>query len=318
MCTSDSSSTHYMSPKPTPYNFAPEYKREKWAAVAASCKRNITDGQLVSSSPYAYTHASNPINRSRNRYTNVLPYDRTRVQLKTLAGGSDYINALILRLAQNKYIAAQGPLPSTIHHFWAMCFDQAIQQNVDVILVVMVTPLQERGVVKCAKYWPSKGDGVIQLGSSLAAEDLAYGDLELEWISSEEKDLFTISNFRLSAGSVTKNVLHYYYGKWEDSMPPTRTGPLAALASELDLARKAFPGIIPIIHCSAGVGRTGTLIAYDHFCHGDAIYSSDDPVYETISKLREQRMMMVQTWQQFKFLYDVVDNMVGEEAAHQD
>lgn len=300
-----------MSPKPPPFQFSLEHRYKTWATVADSCQRHIAEGLLSTTSPWAFSCALHPTNRRRNRYSNVLPWDKTRVKLRTLPGGSDYINASTLRLADHTYIATQGPLLQTIHHFWAMCFDQSVQQDVGAIVIFMLAPLQERGVVKCDKYWPSEEDKAFQLGEYLDAENLAYGDLHLEWVSSEEKDLFTITTFNLSSGDTTRKVLHYYYGEWEDSMPPTKMGPLAALVDELNVARQAYPGIVPIVHCSAGVGRTGTLIAYDHFRNVSSL-EGDDPVFETAMKLREQRMMMIQTSKQYLFLYDVVESIAGQ------
>lgn len=301
-----------MTPKPSAFQFSHEHRHRTWASVANFCQRHIAEGLLSASSPWAFSDAAKPINRYRNRYTNVLPWDRTRVKLKYLPGGSDYINASTLRLADNTYIATQGPLPQTIHHFWAMCFDQSIQQGVDAVVIFMLAPLEERGIKKCDQYWPSEKDHAFRLGDALRSDNLAYDDLQIEWICSEEKDLFTVTHFILKSGDVTKKVFHYYYGEWEDSMPPTNMGPLTALVDELDLARQVYPGIIPIVHCSAGVGRTGTLIAYDHFRNASSL-EGQDPVFETTMKLREQRMLMIQTSKQYLFLYDVVERLANDQ-----
>lgn len=242
-----------------------------------------------------------------------MPWDRTRVIL-SCTEGSDFINALFLRLANKTYIAAQGPLPSTIPHFWAMCFDQAEKRDLDVLVVLMITPLEEGGVVKCAKYWPSRKEPVMDFSQDPAAVQMAHKDLKVEWVSEEVKEFFTFSTFALSAGGKTITVRHYYYGKWEDCMPPSSNGPLGALSEELELARKAFPTIAPIIHCSAGVGRTGTLIVYDHLVNGLESFGngSTDPIFNAVVKIREQRMMMVQTFDQFRFLYQVLEEIVDE------
>lgn len=271
---------------------------------------------MSSTSPWTVHQALQPYNRNKNRYTNVLPWDKTRVKLNAMQGGSDYINALKLRLGDKAYIATQGPLPSTIHHFWAMCFDQAEQSNLDVVLIVMVTPLEERGMVKCSRYWPVPEDPSFRLGSALEAENLAYGDLEIEYLDSKKSSYYTLNTFELRSNGKSKRVLHYFYGKWEDAMPPSRMGPLSALADELVENRRKYPGLVPIVHCSAGVGRTGTLIAYDHLRDESSLESYSDPVYETILKMREDRMMMVQTWQQVRFLYDVVEVLAEEKAAN--
>lgn len=305
-----------MSPKPPTFQFTVEHQKEKWSAIALRCKRRFEDAQISSASPWTVDQALQPYNRIRNRYTNVLPWDKTRVKLNALDGGSDYINALKLRLGDKTYIATQGPLSSTIHHFWAMCFDQAEKANLDVVVILMVTPLEERGMVKCHRYWPLQDDPSISMGSALKADNLAYDDLEVESLDSKDYEYYTLNTFELRSNGKSKKVLHYYYGKWEDAMPPSRMGPLSALSDELVENRKKYPGIVPIVHCSAGVGRTGTLIAYDHLREEPSFGSYSDPVYETILKMREDRMMMVQTWQQVRFLYDVVEVLAEEKAVN--
>lgn len=295
-----------------PFQFNTEYQRAKWESISEASDHLIEEGMTLPSSPWTLTAALLPKNRSRNRYTNVLPWDLTRVKLKILAGGSDYINALRLCLDDKTYIAAQGPLPATVHHFWAMCFHQAEESDLDTVAIMMLTPLQEKGVVKCSNYWPLEKEPVLSLGHALEMENLAYTDLEVRWVKSIRMSHFILTDLELTTGNKSKKVKHYYYDRWEDSMPPSRMSPLAALADELRDLRSVYPGIAPIVHCSAGVGRTGTLIAYDYLREDESLLTKSDPVFETVLRLREQRMMMIQTQLQFRFLYDVAKNLAAE------
>lgn len=262
-------------------------------------------------------------NRARNRYTNVLPWDRNRVRLPAVNGGSDYINALTVTLGSNKYIAAQGPLDSTIHHFWAMCFDQAESQHLDTVIIAMVTPLVEQRREKCAKYWPSMSEATWQLGPRLAAENLAPTDLSITLESEEMIGDCLLSRLRLRSNGGSKSVLHFHYSGWRDTLVPNSVEPLLQLIDQLNAYREQYPLIVPIIHCSAGVGRTGTFIAIDHFVNSNTLQKKeretgqvgseicDDPIYDTVKSLRNDRMMMVQTVHQYVFLYEVAEGLVA-------
>lgn len=280
--------------------------------ITAYCDRHLSQAvdPSASNTPWTVKAAFDPRNKDRNRYSNVLPWDRTRVRLPCLKGGSDYINASFVQLDDRKYIAAQGPLRNTIHHFWSMCFSQAEETGSLAVFIAMVTPLIEQNREKCSQYWPTKHQGTWDMSEALRAECLALHGLTVTWLSEEFSDEFVLTTLRLESGGISKKVYHYYYLDWRDTLTPKSVAPLLLLSRKIQEAKQIDPRLIPVVHCSAGVGRTGTFIAIDHFLHLDFDVTSDtDLVFETVKTLRDHRMMMVQTSQQYAFLYQVAKDI---------
>lgn len=258
--------------------------------------------------------------QSRNRYTNVYPYNKSRVKLP-VTSGSDYINASHIALNSNKYIACQGPLESTIHHFWAMAFHESELQGNNTIIVVMVTPLVEAGITKCSKYWPDQHKTHFELTRKIHHDNIDLPDLSVRYMAHDyvtDGD-FTLSKLELKCGPITKEVFHYYYHMWADAKVPPSVRPLIHLSLNMRSVQAEHTNPpVPIVHCSAGVGRTGTFLAIDHLFHNfknlvddavsDDVSSQYDPVHDpilnTVLQLRYERMMMVQTVYQYTFLYD--------------
>lgn len=253
-------------------------------------------------------------NRRRNRYLNVLPWDQTRVHLPA-APDADYINASWVEICGRPYIAAQGPLASTTAHFWAMCFHEAEQRGCGAVVVCMVTPLVESGVEKCARYWPLAHERHWELGAGLARDGVAPGDLSLTWVGERAHAGLVVTEMRLALAATVKRVVHYGYLGWRDTLVPLSPEPLLALSRALALERALHPSLVPVVHCSAGVGRTGTFIALDAWAQTSPAAAlpegptaeqwGDDPVYQTVRRLRACRMMMVQTVHQYMWLYGV-------------
>ena len=233
----------------------------------------------------------------RNRYSNVFPWDRNRVRLPS--SYSDYINASRILVNDSEYIALQGPLANTIHHFWAMCFHESEVQRNDVVIVVMVTPFKEDGRAKCEKYWPDLHQswdltpGLVQDGIELP--DLSVETVEQNHISDGH---FTLRHIQLKSGGCTKQVYHYHYEKWADTKAPPNVEDLMKLAAEVHHVKNSVENPpVPVIHCSAGVGRTGTFIAIDQL-----MYHDGQPL-DVVQQMRNGRMMMVQTVYQLEFIY---------------
>ena len=270
-------------------------------------------------SSWSISDASAPRNASRNRYINVFPWNFNRVHLKVLPNYSDYINASHIEIdSSSRYIASQGPMPATIHHFWAMCFQQSELQHNDTIIVAMVTPLVENGMTKCCKYWPDEHEPIMYLTNDLHRDGFTEKlTIEYNSLSWDEEGGFLVSKFTLLTPQKSKTVHHYYYSKWVDSRSPPSARPLVTLSRRIRLLQSTVPNRpIPIIHCSAGVGRTGTYITVDHLLHHvQSVINPEndrDPILDTVTKLRQQRMMMVQTLHQYEFLYDTVKLMVEQ------
>lgn len=270
---------------------------------------NLIDQDRLILTEYS-TNASRA-NSRRNRYSNVSPYDLTRVQLPLTE--NDYINASYINLPDNwSYIACQGPMPNTTGHFWAMCFNEAEKAHNDIVVIVMLTPLVEQNMVKCHRYWPEVNESW-----DVDAEDLDLTGVKVTNVSEEvtASGSFVITTLALEADGVTKTVKHFYYSRWLDAKVPPSATELFELSDAINALRAADPGVqlVPIVHCLAGVGRTGTFIAVDQLKYGgfkDAVTNSTDlPIADIVEIMRNHRMMMVQTVYQYRWLEEVYEQM---------
>lgn len=281
-----------------------------FAQITASETERIADGIAAPfTSPWSTNvGAHNPL---CNRYYNVLPWESTRVRLN--ASPHDYINASLIRLPNSRhYIASQGPTRSTTCHFWAMAFQQAQLQQSDTVVIVMVTPLVERGVRKCDKYWPGPENPLLDLLSEASKDSLALPlGLTVRFCGSDHyaDGAIVHSKLELVLGATTKQVHHFHYTQWADARVPPSLGTLLTLSRVMREAQ-AGSSLVPIVHCSAGVGRTGTFIVLDYLLHDPAQFvkiADDlqmDPLNLTVSNLRGARMLMVQTEHQYLWLYE--------------
>ncbi|XP_060758858.1 receptor-type tyrosine-protein phosphatase O isoform X2 [Neoarius graeffei] len=233
-----------------------------------------------------------PVNRPKNRYTNILPYDFSRVKLICMHNdeGSDYINANYIPgyKSPREYIATQGPLPETRNDFWKM----VMQQNSHVI--VMLTQCNERRRVKCDHYWP------------FTDEPVSYGEITVEMLSESESPEWTIRNFRLSYADEVQDVLHFNYTSWPDHGVPT-VNAIESILQFVQLVRQQVnrtKGPVTV-HCSAGVGRTGTFIALDRLMQHIREHEYAD-ILGMVSEMRSHRLSMVQTEEQYVFIHQCV------------
>lgn len=270
-----------------------------------------------------YNVAKSIQNRDRNRYSNVFPWDYTRVPLATINHEkySDYINASYIRLPNDqKYIAAQGPLEETISQFWWMCYNESEINGNDVVVIGMVTPLTENGIVKCSLYWPTEINEPMDLSETLASDGLIYPNskftVNLVSQSFDKQGDFITTELELKYDNKSKRVYHFYYYKWADTKVPPSIDPLVSLSNKINEVKELHTNandVIPIIHCSAGVGRTGTFIVVDYLIQCmkklGGIPKDGDIIGDTVSQLREQRMMMVQTIHQYEYLYRALEQI---------
>ncbi|EHB13157.1 Receptor-type tyrosine-protein phosphatase O [Heterocephalus glaber] len=236
-----------------------------------------------------------PLNRCKNRYTNILPYDFSRVRLVSMneEEGADYINANYIPgyNSPREYIATQGPLPETRNDFWKM----VLQQNSQII--VMLTQCNEKRRVKCDHYWP------------FTEEPIAYGDITVEMISEEEQDDWARRHFRINYADEMQNVMHFNYTAWPDHGVPTANAAESILHFVHMVRQQAAKSKGPmIIHCSAGVGRTGTFIALDRLLQHIRDHEFVD-ILGLVSEMRSYRMSMVQTEEQYIFIHQCVQLM---------
>uniref|UniRef100_A0A3B3ZNR9 protein-tyrosine-phosphatase n=1 Tax=Periophthalmus magnuspinnatus TaxID=409849 RepID=A0A3B3ZNR9_9GOBI len=216
-------------------------------------------------------------NRPKNRFINVLPYDRSRVKLTSSSPQNDYINAsyMPVRIQMYKFIAAQGPLPNTVNDFWRMIWEQQVTG------IVMVTNCTEGGRIKCEQYWPE-------------SNPRHCGDLEV-FTTSEKKQLdWTLREFKVKQVE-ERTVRHFHFTAWPDHGVPQGT---QVLIQFRELVRQHMQteaaGTPTVVHCSAGVGRTGTLIALDMLLQQMEKEKAVD-IYGFVYKMRLNRPHMVQT-----------------------
>ncbi|KAE8615599.1 hypothetical protein XENTR_v10008563 [Xenopus tropicalis] len=240
-----------------------------------------------------------PENRGKNRYSNILPYDSTRVKLANVDDDpcSDYINASYMPGInfRREYIATQGPLPATKDDFWKMVWEQNVH------IIVMVTQCTERGRAKCDHYWPMDQDSYY------------YGDLIVQMLSESVLPEWTIREFKICSEDqidAPRLVRHFHYTVWPDHGVPETTQSLIQFVRTVRDYINRTPGSGPtVVHCSAGVGRTGTFIVLDRMLQQvDTVDSVD--IFGAVRDLRIHRMYMVQTECQYVYLYQCVRDVL--------
>jgi netrin-G3 ligand len=247
-------------------------------------------------STYSTEAAVTMVNASKNRYTNIIPFDHSRVKLSPIKGldGSDYINANFCDgyMKPRAYIATQGPLRNTVEDFWRLVWEQQSY------IIVMLTNVQERGKEKCAEYWP--------LG-----EMECFGNIDISLESVVALADFTIRTFNVSKTGNPRDVRkvqQFQFTAWPDHGVPMFATSMLAFIRRVQAAMQELPeGAGPmIVHCSAGVGRTGTFIVIDSMTQkikggGDSV-----DVFGHVTLLRTQRNFMVQTEDQYFFIYEAI------------
>uniref|UniRef100_A0A7N5ZY36 protein-tyrosine-phosphatase n=1 Tax=Anabas testudineus TaxID=64144 RepID=A0A7N5ZY36_ANATE len=240
-----------------------------------------------------------PENRGKNRYNNILPYDSTRVKLSYVDDDlcSDYINASYIpgNNFRREYIATQGPLPGTKDDFWKMVWEQNVHN------IVMVTQCVEKGRVKCDHYWPFDQD------------PLYYGDLIVQMLSESVLPEWTIREFNICSEeqlNFTRLVRQFHYTVWPDHGVPETTQSLIQFVRTVRDYINRTPGSGPtVVHCSAGVGRTGTFIVLDRVLQQLDTKDTVD-IYGSVFDLRLHRSHMVQTECQYSFLHQCVRDVL--------
>ncbi|PGH30299.1 protein-tyrosine phosphatase [[Emmonsia] crescens] len=264
---------------------------------------------------------------ARNRYINIQVWSHSRIHLKVPDGECDFINASPITLNHSKtgsparYIAAQGPKTDYLEHFWNM----VLHETGDVAVVIMLTQSYEQGKEKCAPYFPlsmeepgfhfahAVSDPFLDRSGDDEADRTFVGKVTLLEYTYDDECRSEIRKLELNYGSQTKIVWHYLFAGWSDYMKPEGKDRDALVELTKVTAEKAGSLENPrIVHCSAGVGRTGTFITIDHLLRemrtGSLLEITDDadPIFDTVNLLREQRMSMVYTEMQYQFLYDIL------------
>ncbi|XP_072047180.1 uncharacterized protein [Amphiura filiformis] len=239
------------------------------------------------------TMGKKPENKGKNRFRNVVAYDHSRVVLEPLEDDpdSDYINACYIKGVNNPraYIASQGPKDITIDDYWRMVW----QENISVM--VMACNIIETGKLKCVKYWPDKGTHE------------TFGDFDVTFDSEEQKHAdYLIRNFTISKNGEegTRKVVQFHYTNWPDKDIPKHCTPVLQLLKEVNEHYQDRNAPL-LIHCSAGAGRTGALIAI-HTMMEMAEQRGQVDIYNFVFSMRNSRANIVQTPEQYAYVHDAM------------
>ncbi|KAI0218665.1 hypothetical protein LSAT2_029625, partial [Lamellibrachia satsuma] len=235
--------------------------------------------------------AKKPENKSRNRFLNIIAYDHTRVVLSAETGQSDYVNANHIMGyddKKNAYIACQGPRDWNIEDMFSMIWQE--KSNT----IVMLANLVEMGKEKCSRYWPEKG------------KPQKWGSFVVEGISEEKFADYVIRKFSLKNEMLKKmrRMRQFHFTSWPDKGTPEYAYPLLAFHRKVHGFDSEKRGPF-VVHCSAGVGRTGTFIAIDILIEQAKAEGKVD-VFQCVNLLRTQRMNMVQTLEQYIYVYQAL------------
>uniref|UniRef100_A0A8C1RVG2 Tyrosine-protein phosphatase non-receptor type 9 n=1 Tax=Cyprinus carpio TaxID=7962 RepID=A0A8C1RVG2_CYPCA len=255
-----------------------------------------------------FDYSKKASNQIKNRYSDVLCLDQSRVRLCPLNNEddetSDYINASFMDgyKRSNAYVATQGPLPKTFGDFWRMVWEQMV------LIIVMTTRVVERGRVKCGQYWP------LETGRT---ED--YGNFLVRNVHIEMFQDFKLSHLELfnTQTGECREVSHYLYMSWPDFGVPKSPSAMLDFRAHVKQRQESSlrtlypdwtgpPGGPPVVvHCSAGIGRTGTFCTLD-ICLSRLEDIGTVDIKQTVRRMRTQRAFSIQTWDQYYFCYKAV------------
>ncbi|XP_069795097.1 protein tyrosine phosphatase receptor type Fa isoform X7 [Narcine bancroftii] len=240
---------------------------------------------------FTWENSNMEVNKPKNRYANVIAYDHSRVILTSVDGvpGSDYINANYIDgyRKQNAYIATQGPLPETLSDFWRMVWEQRT------VTIVMMTRLEEKSRVKCDQYWPCRGTET-------------YGMIQVTLLDTVELATYSYRTFALykNGSSEKREVRQFQFMAWPDHGVPEYPTPILAFLRRVKACNPPDAGPM-VVHCSAGVGRTGCFVVIDAMLERVKHEKTVD-IYGHVTCMRAQRNYMVQTEDQYIFIHEAL------------
>ncbi|XP_054720691.1 uncharacterized protein LOC129230317 [Uloborus diversus] len=257
--------------------------------------------ELKHDEDYSTSEGLKEVNRRKNRYKDILPYNYTRVILSEYPGvpGSDFINANYIKGASGSlaYIASQGPLPNTVVDFWRMIWECEIQ------VIVMACNERESGKYKCECYWPTD------------EEKKQYGNISVEFVKWRQVcPDFLVRTLRARWEGEERVLCQFHYTTWPDHGVPRSVQPILELV-RLMRDCQASEAVPILVHCSAGCGRTGTICAID-FVWGlmrMGKLTKHFNLFNVIADMRRQRIAMVQTKEQYVLVHKAVSSLFEQQ-----
>lgn len=254
---------------------------------------------------YCCLEGEKDVNRRKNRYKDILPYDYTRVVVSSFPGvpGSDYINGNYIRGASGSraYIASQGPLPHTTADFWRMVVECEVQ------VIIMASNETEGGKHKCECYWVNTTN-----------EERQFGNVTVSFVKARQVcPDFMVRTLKIKyptdSGKTERTICQFHYVLWPDHGVPETVRPL------LDMVRlvrdcQASETLPVLVHCSAGCGRTGTICAIDYVWGllRAGRLTENLNLFGLVKEMRRQRVAMVQTREQYILLHRAVRELFKE------
>ncbi|XP_048255306.1 tyrosine-protein phosphatase 10D-like [Haliotis rufescens] len=262
--------------------------------LSGDTSKEVMEGEfkkLPSSNIKPVNCASLDENEGKNRYKDILPFDATRVPLEIEnEDDSDYINASYIDgyMDQTRYVATQGPLEHTKNDFWRMIW------QLNTAKIVMVTNLMESGKLKCYKYWPF-----------CSSESTMYGSISVQCAKEEVYETYTLRSMAIwKEGTETRMIKQFHFTQWPDHGVPSDTTALLHFHNVVKDTALPLSGPL-VVHCSAGVGRTGTFLALDYLLD-EARSEGRVCVFNCVQHFRRERMKMVQTKEQYIFIHSIL------------
>ncbi|XP_059608712.1 receptor-type tyrosine-protein phosphatase beta [Phlebotomus argentipes] len=276
---------------------------DHYIAMMRNCKENLTkEFKLLNAVTMEkdFSMAAAKQNETKNRYVNIIPYDMNRVLLNIEDGESEYINASFVSGFKygKEYIATQGPKLETCFDFWRMILQCNVKR------IVMLTLLREDDKVKCYGYYPM---------INMKSKSIQFKDIHVNLESECEFPIYKKRVFLVKRGELEKKVSQYHFTKWPDHGCPRNPTDLIEFTRMYQLEKKNSSSPT-VVHCSAGVGRTGTFIALDIIMQTLKNRKSIN-IYEIVRQLRNERMKMVQTFHQYCLLYQCAYILVNKTSS---
>ncbi|XP_069969954.1 receptor-type tyrosine-protein phosphatase F [Penaeus vannamei] len=237
------------------------------------------------------------VNKPKNRFSNILAYDHSRVRISRREGAaqSDYINANFIKdhAGRPGFVATQGPTEDTLDDFWRLVWEQKVYT------VVMLTSLMEKGKLMCTKYWPNKGDRPLQCDN-----------FQIRNLEEAKESLYVSRMLEVNTGHKKRIVKHYHFLAWPDFGTPDLEEDLLGFIATVRDSSTARP---VVVHCRAGVGRTGTFIGLWNLMDAvDARPESNIDVYQAVFDMRKDRPIMVQSIDQYLYLYKCIATYIEQ------